>query len=53
MAAKGKRLCKWGRKDIEKHFKTFAELVKKPKYACKKCGRVANKKALLHDAVKL
>ncbi len=53
MGKKEKRLCKWDGKAIDKHFKTFAKLVKKPKYVCKKCGRVAGKKVLLHNPVKL
>ena len=53
MAAKDKRLCKWSHKDIDKHFKSYTDLVKKPKYVCLKCGRVAKNKSLLHEPAKI
>lgn len=49
----GKELCKIEevaiRRDLEAHMK----LVNKPKYICKKCGRVANKKKSLCKPTKL
>jgi hypothetical protein len=53
MAKKEKRLCKWKADDIEKKMDTFIELVREPKYLCKKCGRVAEKKKWLHKPTAL
>ncbi len=53
MAKKTKQLCKWDGKDIRKNFKKFADMVRKPKYVCKKCGRAAAKKIWLHDPAAL
>jgi len=39
-----KNLCKWGKKEVEKDFKTYAEHVKDASYVCIKCGRAANSK---------
>ena len=43
-----KRLCKWKKGDIEDKFDKFLDIIKKPKFVCKKCGRVADKKEWLH-----
>ena len=53
MAKKIKRLCKWKEDDISKKFDKFTKIVSEPKFACKKCGRVADKKKWLHKAVSL
>jgi 3-methyladenine DNA glycosylase/8-oxoguanine DNA glycosylase len=53
MAKKDKRICKWNEKDISKDFDKFAALVSNPKFVCKKCGRVADKKKRLHKPVPL
>jgi len=45
---KAKRLCKWKEEDIADKFDDFVDIVKKPGFVCKKCGRVANNKKLLH-----
>jgi hypothetical protein len=44
----GKKLCKLVKEDyVEEHFKAYSELVSKPKYICKKCGRASNDEANL------
>jgi len=48
MAKKEKRLCKWKEDDINEKIDEFVDIIKKPKFLCKKCGRVANKKKWLH-----
>ena len=53
MAEKDKRLCKWKEDDISKKFNKFTKIVSEPKFACKKCGRVADRKKWLHKAVSL
>jgi hypothetical protein len=53
MAKKAKRLCKWKEDDIAGKFNEFIDIVKNPKFVCKKCGRVADKKKWLHKAVAL
>ena len=44
MAKKEKMLCKWKEDDINKNFEKFSDIVRNPKFVCKKCGRVADKK---------
>ncbi|MBW2610747.1 MAG: hypothetical protein JRE12_00080 [Deltaproteobacteria bacterium] len=53
MAKKEKRLCKWKEAAIGDNFDAFKDIVKVPRYVCKKCGRVANKKKWLHKPVAL
>jgi hypothetical protein len=53
MAKKVKRLCKWKEDDISEKFDKFTRIVSKPKFACKTCGRVADKKKWLHKPVSL
>ena len=53
MAKKEKRLCKWEEDDISKKFDKFITIVSDPKFVCKKCGRVADKKKWLHKPVPL
>ena len=48
MAKKTKELCKWKQDDIKKNFDDFSDIVRKPKFVCIKCGRVAGKKKWLH-----
>jgi hypothetical protein len=45
---KMKRLCKWKEEDITEKFDKFVKVVKNPTFVCKKCGRVADNKKLLH-----
>jgi len=53
MADKNKRLCKWKEDDILKSFDKYVVVVRHPKFVCKKCGRVADKKKLLHKPASL
>jgi len=53
MAKKEKRLCKWKEDDISEKFDKFINIVSSPKFVCKKCGRVADKKKWLHKPVSL
>ena len=48
MAKKAKKMCAWKKKDVSKDFAKFADIVKNPKFVCKKCGWVATKKTYLH-----
>ena len=38
---KKKTLCDWSRSDIENKTALLAELTAEPRFACKKCARVA------------
>jgi hypothetical protein len=53
MAKKEKLLCKWKEDDINKKFDKFSDIVRNPKFVCKKCGRVADKKKWLHKPATL
>jgi len=48
MAKKDKRLCKWKEDDLSNKFDKYLNIVRNPKFVCKKCGRVADKKGWLH-----
>ncbi|MDB9822300.1 hypothetical protein OAC89_01190 [Deltaproteobacteria bacterium] len=48
MAKKEKRLCKWKEDAITEKSHEFIDIIKKPKFFCKKCGRVSDKKKWLH-----
>ena len=47
-----KTLCKI-KKLLKQDLDTYVEHVKKPKFVCKSCGRVANKKGLLCSPIKI
>ena len=47
-----KTLCKI-KKLMKQDLDTYVEHVKKPKFVCKSCGRVANKKGLLCSPIKI
>jgi 3-methyladenine DNA glycosylase/8-oxoguanine DNA glycosylase len=53
MAKQEKQLCKWKEDDINKKFEKFCDIVRNPKFVCKKCGRVADKKKWLHKSAAL
>ncbi|RCU50861.1 hypothetical protein EZV61_06900 [Corallincola luteus] len=50
----GKQICKWDRRQNALMWgEPLLELVKKPKFVCKKCFRVASDKSVLCKSVKL
>ena len=50
----GKTLCKLVKDDyLDKHMDEYIEMIDKPKYVCKKCGRSANKEDVLCKAQKI
>jgi hypothetical protein len=51
MGDKKRTICDW--KDVEKKLKQLRKVVEEPKYACRKCGRVANDKAYLCKPISL
>ena len=53
MAKKDKRLCKWKENDISGKFDKYINIVRNPKFVCKNCGRVADKKKWLHKPASL
>ena len=48
---KKKRMCKWSK--IDKDLADFKEAVLPPKYACRRCGRVARTKKQVCKPVSL
>jgi hypothetical protein len=36
-----KTLCDWSKSDIEKHLVKLAEMLREPKFVCRKCARSA------------
>ena len=53
MKKENKNLCKWKKKDIEKHFDVLSEVVSDPEYICAKCARVSGKKKNLCNPKKI
>jgi hypothetical protein len=53
MAKKEKRLCGWKKKYLSENLEELFTIVREPKFACEKCGRVANKKKWLHKPVSI
>ena len=53
MAKKVKRLCKWKEDDISDKLDKLTQIVTDPRFVCKKCGRVADKKKWLHKPASL
>ena len=47
------QLCALKKADIEKHTQKLIKIVKKPKFICTKCARVAKEKAFLCHAKKI
>lgn len=48
-----KTLCDWDKTDRLKNLADYADIVRKPKFMCETCGRVARKKKNLCDPHKL
>lgn len=48
-----KTLCKLGKNDVSKDLKKIVKIVKKPKFICEKCARVAKEKKYLCAPIKL
>lgn len=48
-----KTLCDWSKKDLEKHADRLLELVREPRWYCRKCARVANVSKVLCKPRKL
>ena len=47
------RICKWSRKELERHFSDLIDrVVAQPRFGCTKCGRVASDKRYLCKAKK-
>ncbi|MBN1102669.1 MAG: hypothetical protein JXL84_04550 [Deltaproteobacteria bacterium] len=53
MAKKEKKLCKWKADDLNESLDEFMDIIRKPKFLCKKCGRVADKEKWLHKPVSI
>jgi len=53
MAKKGKKLCKWKEDRLTEKLDEFMDIIRKPKFLCKKCGRVADNKELLHKPISI
>lgn len=48
-----KTLCKLKKNELAEDFKKVLKIVKKPKFICEKCARVAKDKKYLCDPIKL
>lgn len=48
-----KTLCEWKKRDLEKHPEKLLELVRDPRFYCRKCARVANTSKVLCKPRKL
>ncbi len=49
-----KKMCKLVKDDyLDAHLAEYIEIVKKPKYVCKKCGRVADEEDRLCKSKKI
>jgi hypothetical protein len=53
MAKKEKELCKWTEDDLLERLDDFMDIIRQPKFLCKKCMRVADDKKLLHKPIKI
>jgi hypothetical protein len=53
MAKRGKKVCKWKEDDLAEKLDEFMDIVRQPKFLCKKCGRVADDKKLLHKPISI
>ena len=48
-----KTLCKLKKDELSKNFKKIIKIVKKPKFICEKCARVAKDKKYLCNPIAL
>ncbi len=48
-----KTLCDWSKRDLERHPEKLAELVREPRFYCRKCARAANTSKVLCKPRKL
>lgn len=48
-----KELCKLKKDELSKNIKKILKIVKKPKFICEKCARVANDKKYLCEPKKM
>jgi len=46
-------MCDWKKEKLEKHFEEFKSRVMSPRFACRKCGRVARDEQWLCKPVSL
>lgn len=53
MGKKHKPLCKWDKDDIKDKFDKLKEIVRDPRYICRKCGHVAHEEDYLCKPEKL
>lgn len=53
MAKKEKKMCEWKKKDVKGDFDKFADIIRNPKFICKKCGWVSTHKSYLHKPTAL
>jgi hypothetical protein len=51
MEKKGKKLCKWKEDHLTEKLDDFMDIIRQPKFLCKKCGRVADSKKWLHKPI--
>jgi len=47
MAEEQKHLCKWKKAEFDDRFEALKSIVAQPRYACRRCGRVARSKKWL------
>lgn len=45
--AKTPHLCKWKKSDVDDRFDALCDIVREPKYICRRCRRVADRKKWL------
>ena len=53
MGDKPKTLCNWDEKRIRNNIDKLRLIVDSPRFVCKNCARVANKKKYLCDPIRL
>jgi riboflavin synthase len=53
MAKEDKKLCKWKEDRLTEKLDELMDIVREPKFLCKKCGRVANDEKLLHKPISI